>query len=60
MYCHDLEVVSSNPSSVELGVRGCLSRTGTKNMNDYIFVYLPGYLHMFAKVFWSLVAQNRL
>ena len=29
MYCHDLEVMSSNPSQVELGVRSTsvLSRT---------------------------------
>ena len=33
MYCHDLEVTSSNPSQVELGVRSTsvLSLTWTKN-----------------------------
>ena len=31
MYCHDLEVMSSNPDQVELGVQNiCLSCTGTK------------------------------
>ena len=29
MYCHDLEVMGSNPGSVELGVRG----TGTWCLN---------------------------
>ena len=35
VYCHDLEVMSSNPSRVELGVRSTsvLSRTWTKNKN---------------------------
>ena len=34
LYCHDLKVISSNPSWVELGVRGTsvLSRTWTKNI----------------------------
>ena len=34
LYCHDLEVMSSNPSRVELGVHGTsvLSRTWTKNI----------------------------
>ena len=33
MYCHDIEVMSSNSSRVELGVCGTsvLSRTWTKN-----------------------------
>ena len=32
MYCHDLEIMSSNPGGVELGVLGTsvLSRTWTK------------------------------
>ena len=32
MYCHDLEVISSNPGQVELGVRSVsvLSRAWTK------------------------------
>ena len=35
MYCHDLEVTSSNPGRVELGVHSTsvLSRTWTKNIN---------------------------
>ena len=35
MYCHDLEVMSSNPSRVELGVRkpSVISRTWTKHLN---------------------------
>ena len=35
VYCHDLEVMSSNPGWVELGVLGTsvLSRTWTKNIN---------------------------
>ena len=34
VHCHDLEVMSSNPRQVELGVRttSVLSRTWTKNM----------------------------
>ena len=34
IYCHDLEVMSSNPGQVELGVRGTslLSRTWTKDI----------------------------
>ena len=34
MYCHDLEVMSSNPGRVELGVLGIsvLSRTWTKHI----------------------------
>ena len=34
MYCHDLEVMSSNPGCVELGVRNTfvLSRTWTKDI----------------------------
>ena len=34
MYCHDLEVMSSNPGRVELGVLGtsALSHTLTKNI----------------------------
>ena len=39
MYCHDLEVMSVNPSrgQVELGVHSTsvLSRTWTKNINLY-------------------------
>ena len=37
MYSHDLEVMSSNPGRVELGVLGTsvLSRTSTKHMIYY-------------------------
>ena len=36
MYCHDLEVMSSNPSRVEFGVRStsALSCACTKNVNS--------------------------
>ena len=38
MYCHDLEVMSSKPGRVELGVRStsALSRTWTKNIDNQI------------------------
>ena len=38
MYCHDLEVMSSSPDQVELGVRGTsvLSRTWTKKIILYL------------------------
>ena len=40
MYCHDLEVMSSNPSQVELGVcrTSVLSRTLIKNKKGPINV----------------------
>ena len=41
LYCHDLEVMSSNPGQVELGVRGTsvLSGTWTKNLNKHNMLY---------------------
>ena len=38
MYCHDMKVISSNPSWVKLGVHSTsvLSRTWTKNIYEYL------------------------
>ena len=45
MYCHDLQVMSSNPGWVELGVRSTsvLSRTWTINIKPHsIYFQVPG------------------
>ena len=46
-YCHDLEVMSSNPSRVERGVRSTsvLSRTWSKNENEQLSEYKSNMLH---------------
>ena len=43
MYCHDLEVMSSNNNQVELGVRNTSvpSRTWTKNVLCVFISYFP-------------------
>ena len=53
MYCHDLEVMSSNPSWVELGVRSTsvLSHTWTKHMYGLTYsLYHPWGLNLFGIV----------
>ena len=44
MYCHDLEVMSSNLGRVELGVRSTsvLSRTWSKNKLTYLLYHTLG------------------
>ena len=52
MFCHDLELMSSNPGRVEFGVRSTsvLSRTWTKDIICYILSHNQIWAHMISSL----------